>query len=149
MITRNDVAEAIKDYRWMMKLIIMRRGQMTGSSNSLVAKYGVEASLPKASGGNSDPVYQEVLRIEKYNSKTKAMQDTVLMIQKHSQAITDTRNMMILDSLLDGRTLREIASEFDMSLSAVQRQKDMIINEIHKSVQAEQMGQMERMGKSC
>ena len=66
------------------------------------------------------------------------------MIQKHSKAITNLKEQVILDKLLDGKSMREIASELDMSLGAVNRKKNIIVNKIYQSIQSEQKKQNER-----
>lgn len=143
-MNKKEIHDAIFNYHWMIRLLINKRVEMTGSSNQLVAKYGIEASMPIASGNVSDPVYQEFLRIERYEKNTEKIRNKVMMIQKHSKAITNLKEQVILDKLLDGKSMREIASELDMSLGAVNRKKNIIVNKIYQSIQSEQKKQNER-----
>lgn len=143
-MNKKEIHDAIFNYHWMIRLLINKRAEMTGSSNTLVAKYGIEASMPIASGNVSDPVYQEFLRIERYEKNTEKIRNKVMMIQKHSKAITNLKEQVILDKLLDGKSMREIASELDMSLGAVNRKKNIIVNKIYQSIQSEQKKQNER-----
>ncbi len=143
-MNKKEIHDAIFNYHWMIRLLINKRAEMTGNSNPLVAKYGIEASMPIASGNVSDPVYQEFLRIERYEKNTEKIRNKVMMIQKHSKAITNLKEQVILDKLLDGKSMREIASELDMSLGAVNRKKNIIVNKIYQSIQSEQKKQNER-----
>lgn len=146
-MNKQEIHEAIKDYRWMMRLLISKRQESVNGSNGLTAKYGIEATLPKPQGDPSDPVYQEMLRIEKYEKNTRRIRKKVLLIQKHAKSIVSTKDQLILDELLDAKPLRDIAIDLDMSVSAVKRRKDAIVNQIYLSVQAEQMAQMAQKRK--
>src|SRR5690625_195503 len=137
-----EIHEAIKDYRWMMKFLITKREDSIGG---LTARYGIEATLPKPQGSYSDPVYQEMLRIEKHDKNVEKIKKKVMFIQKHSKSIQNTRNKIILDLLLDGLTLREVAIELDMSLSGVKRRKDTIVNQMYQSAKAEQKEQKKQI----
>lgn len=148
-MNKREIHDAIMDYHWMIKLLIAKKAEMTGNSDSLVGKYGIDASLPKGKGNTSDPVYQEMLRIERFNRNTEKIRRKVMMIQKHSKAINNIRDQLILDELLDGRSLREIAYDLNMSLSAVKRRKDNIVNKIYSSIQAEQSAQTEQKKEIC
>ncbi|MFS0560122.1 hypothetical protein AB1K91_05235 [Terribacillus sp. 179-K 1B1 HS] len=143
-VSKHDIHEAIDDYRWMMNVLIERRKESLNGSQGLVAKWGIEATLPKPQGDPSDPIYQEMLRIERFDKNNKKLQDKVRMIQKHSKAVKGMKDQLVLDGVLNGLTLREIASQLNMSLTAVKRRKDIIVNEIYMSVQVEQMVQMEQ-----
>ena len=151
-MNKKEIHDAIFNYHWMIRLLINKKVEMTGVSQTLVAKYGIEANMPKDKGTASDPVFQEILRIERYERNTERIRKKVQMIQKHSKAITNIKEQLILDMLLDGMSLREIASKMDMSLAAVNRKKDEIVNKIYLSIQSEQTEQTEqteRMKKIC
>lgn len=148
-MNKHEIHEAIKDYHWMMRLLINKRMEKVEQSNSLVAKYGIEATMPKPQGNPSDPVYQEIIRLEKHEHKTKRIRNKVQTIQKHSISIKNERDQLILDELLDGKPLREIALEMHMSLSAVKRRKDNIVSQIYSSIQTEQMAQKEQKERIC
>ena len=90
-MNKQEIHEAIKDYRWIMNMLIRKRSELTKDSKGLVGKYGIEATLPKPNN-ISDPVYQEMLRIEKYNKNTKKLRNKVMFIQKHSKCVTDVKN---------------------------------------------------------
>lgn len=147
-MNRKEIHDAIFNYHWMIRLLINKKAEMTGVSQTLIAKYGIEANMPKGKGTASDPVFQEILRIERYERNTERIRKKVQMIQKHSKAITNIKEQLILDMLLDGMSLREIASKLDMSLAAVNRKKDEIVDKIYLSIQSERMEQTERTEQS-
>ena len=148
-MNKKEIHGAIFNYHWMIRLLINKRDEMSGSSNSLVAKYGVEVATTGVKENVSDPIFQEFLRIERYEKNTERIRRKVTMIQKHSKSITNLKEQLILDKLLDGKSMREIASELDMSLGAVNRKKNIIVNKIYQSIQAEQNEQKEQKTKIC
>ncbi len=61
------VDQWLKDYHWMVEQIRLGKTQNELAKDieydgAKVAAYGIEATLPKASGGNSDPVSYEATR---------------------------------------------------------------------------------------
>ncbi|NPC91211.1 hypothetical protein HOO54_02810 [Bacillus sp. WMMC1349] len=143
--SRSEIHYLIKNYSWMMKLIIMKRQEMVSNSHSLTSKYGIEAALPTSKGNQSDPVYLEVLRIEKYNQKFEKMKRNLQFILKHQEVITDEKNAFIFNRLLDGLTIREISDEINISFAQVNRRKNEIVNQIYESQFKEEMTQTTQM----
>lgn len=142
-MNKQEIHAAISNYHWMIKLLVQRRLENVGGSKGLTAQYGIEATLPGANEPG-DPVYQEILRIEKHESKNKRLKNKVIFIQKHSQGIKNDKDRVILDFLLDGMSLRDIALEMNMSLSGVNHRKNIIVNSIFDSAQIEQTEQKEQ-----
>ncbi|MBB6449839.1 DNA-binding NarL/FixJ family response regulator [Geomicrobium halophilum] len=132
-----EIHEALMNYKWMINVLVTKRQEMTGASQAMVSKYGIEATLPSDSSP-SDPVYNEMLRIERYDKNTKNLQRKVSFIQRHSAGIIDIKDQIILDELLNGKTLRRISREHHLSVAAVKRRKDHIIEEMHLNAASEQ-----------
>lgn len=141
-MNKKQIHEAIKDYPWMIKLLMTKREQ---SSKGLVAQYGIESVMPKAQGGTTDPIYQEMLRIEKYDENIKGIRHKVMFVQRYSQFVTNIRNRMILDLLLDGLPFREVALELDMSISGVKHRKDDIVEQMAQKAKLEQKEKPEKI----
>jgi FixJ family two-component response regulator len=135
-MNKQEIHEAIKDYSWIMHLLISTRKTLDKNIGhaGMIAQSGVESTLPKPNN-ISDPVYQEMLRIEKYDKRTKRLRDKVIFIQTHSTCIKNDKDRIVLDKLLDGTPLREIALELDMSISGVKGRKDNIVHQIYQSAQ--------------
>ncbi|MFJ5766809.1 hypothetical protein ACIP9C_15770 [Lysinibacillus sp. NPDC093210] len=67
IVTKENLLHWIENYRWMVETIEEARQSVTKVDNdsyigAKTAMYGVEATLPKASGGTSDSVFAEVQR---------------------------------------------------------------------------------------
>lgn len=66
-VTKENLLQLIENYPWMVETIEEARQPVAKAYNNSyigakTAMYGIEATLPKASGGTSDPVYTEVQR---------------------------------------------------------------------------------------
>ncbi|MFJ8515258.1 hypothetical protein [Lysinibacillus xylanilyticus] len=64
-VTKENLLQWIENYRWMVETIEEARQPVAKVDNSSyigakIAIYGIEATLPNASGGTSDPVFAEV-----------------------------------------------------------------------------------------
>lgn len=119
-----EIEEILRNYHWMINSIKIAREQI--SVQTPIAKYGVEATLPKPKGTTSDPVYGETLRrsrywkrIEKYEQKTKA-------IQERLHLITDAREVEVLNWILEGKGYSWIAKHMGLSEKHIRRIKDSI-----------------------
>lgn len=74
-----------------------------------IAQYGIESAMPKAQGGNSDPVHNDVLRRMKMNKEITRIENKVRYIQNRWDRITDERMALVFNLRLNGETYTEIA----------------------------------------
>ncbi|MFE3576765.1 hypothetical protein [Lysinibacillus sp. NPDC059133] len=66
-VKKENLHQWIENYRWMVETIEKARQPVANVDNNSyigakTAMYGIEATLPKASGGTNDPVFIEVQR---------------------------------------------------------------------------------------
>lgn len=128
-----EIKYILHNYHWMIQTIALKRNELSDAGERLVAQYGIDAAMPKASGGNSDPIFHEVIRRQKAHSSIIKIEKQVRFIQKHMDAITDEKERLVLNKLLDGHSLRGIARNTGMTFSAVRTHKDNIAKKLHKS----------------
>ncbi|WGT37323.1 hypothetical protein QH639_15920 [Lysinibacillus sp. 1 U-2021] len=73
IINKEQLKQAIKDYRWMMDTLEIHRNAVKGMGDlgikSATAQYGEEAGTPKGQGSTSDPVFNDVIRREIYSTR--------------------------------------------------------------------------------
>lgn len=86
-----------------------------------VAQYGIEASLPKAQGGNSDVVATEALRGMDELPMFALMRTDVKYIDDRLYRVTDEADIEILGLRLEGQTIRDIGAITGFSKSKVHR----------------------------
>src|SRR5699024_2761256 len=89
--------------------------------------------LTKGKGTKSDPVYREYLRrekrwkrINKYESKVKAIQDRIHLID-------DERKIEVIHWLLEGNSYRSISNHIGLSFTHNMRLRDTIIDRINET----------------
>lgn len=128
-----QVLNMMYDYHWNMK----RLQDMRNSLENIFAKttnYGIEATMPKAQGGTSDPIYNEILRRERAAKSLGPLREKVLFIQAfvNSPAYDrmDWKNKLILDLTLEGMSQRQIADELQMHHNTVHSRQKQIAKKI-------------------
>lgn len=132
MMNKKEIESMIKDYHWMINTVQMMHDSLGAAGERLAAQYGVEASLPKAKGTISDPIYREYLRREKrwkklneYKMKIEAIQECTLLIEAE-------RELEVLHWLLEGKNYSWIARHMGLSERHIRRLKDAIVEQMSK-----------------
>ncbi|MGR6904970.1 LuxR C-terminal-related transcriptional regulator [Lysinibacillus sp. BSL11] len=132
-IKKYMVDQWLKDYHWMVEQI--RLGKMQNElakdieyDGAKVAAYGIEATLPKASGGTSDPVsYEATRRSQFYVKRVLRYEWKVREIQKRASNVTGEREIFVLNCILDGFSLRKIGQTMGLSEATIRRLKENIL----------------------
>ncbi|MFJ5621999.1 helix-turn-helix transcriptional regulator [Peribacillus loiseleuriae] len=122
-----QIESILKDYHWMVNSILLERDILNSVGGNLTAKYGEEAAMPKASGGTSDPVFQEVKRREKRWKRVERYEKKVQFLQDRIHNVEDERENEVLHWLLEGKSLRWIAMHMGLSPAHVHRLKKSIV----------------------
>ena len=127
-VTKENLLQLIENYPWMVETIEEARQPVAKAYNNSyigakTAMYGIEATLPKASGGTSDPVYTEVqrrvYRIKEYEQK-------IAEIQKRIPLVHGDREVEVLHRLLDGDSMRAIGKRMKLSSTTIFRVRNNI-----------------------
>lgn len=83
------------------------------------AMYGIEATLPKASGGTSDPVYTEVQRrLYSLNYRIKEYEQKIAEVQNRIPLVHD-REIEVLHRLLNVNSMRAIGKHMKLSSTTI------------------------------
>lgn len=125
-----DIENTLKDYHWMINSIKIMRQSLENAGDGLIAQYGIEATMPKAQGQTSDPVYSEVVRRSKRWKKVESYENKVKMIQERIHLIEDEREIEVLHWLLEGKGYSWIARHMGLSERHIRRIKDLIVSEM-------------------
>lgn len=84
-----------------------------------IGQYGIEATLPKPKGTNTDPVLNEVQKLLKMDKELSRLETKARYIQNRWDRITDERMAIIFNMRLSGKTYQDIATEIDLSQQRV------------------------------
>lgn len=118
----------------MLNSIKIIRDYVT-SSEGLVSRYGEEAALPKQKGRTGDPVFGEVVRRSKYHKKIKEYEGKVKAIQERLHLVTDSREVEVLNWLLEGKSYSWIARHMGLSERHIRRLKDSIVEQMSRDAE--------------
>lgn len=130
-ITKEKLDQWIKDYRWMINTV--EQLQMEYRYNGAkIAQYGIEATLPKASGQTSDVVFTEVVRRNKHLKRINEYIFKIQEVQKRVDKVTEPREAEVLFWLLDGKSLRWIGLHMGLSHVTIRKIKDSILENMLK-----------------
>lgn len=121
----------LKDYHWMINRMILEKKEAEEVAIKSTAQYGIEASMPKAQGGNSDPVGREVQRRLNKSKSFKKYEKCVSYILDRIGCITDDKEYEILNLTLDGKSQRAIANIMGLSRTSIQRYQTLIAERMY------------------
>ncbi|MEC1303520.1 hypothetical protein [Lysinibacillus capsici] len=137
-VTKENLLQWIENYRWMVETIEEARQPVAkANTNSYIgvktAMYGIEATLPKASGGTSDPVFTEVQRrVYSQNYRIKEYEEKIAEVQMRIPLVTGVREVEVLHRLLDGDSMRAIGKHMGLSSTTIFRVRNNILSEMMK-----------------
>ncbi len=121
----------IKDYRWMINTVEELQNELP-IKGAKTAQYGIEAALPKASGGTSDVVFSEVNRRKNHLRKINEYIYKISEVQKRVEKVKESREVEVLFWLLEGKSLRWIGKHMALSHVTISNIKDSILENMLK-----------------
>lgn len=130
---RTTFVQMIKDYRWMVKEE-QRLSKLTYIANGsvetkMVAQYGLEAAMPHA---NTSIKSQTELKLagkreERNYKRLMRLRNELLILDYVNELLENDLQETVYDWLLEGESLRGIASFIETSKAVVIEVKDRII----------------------
>lgn len=137
-VTKENLLQWIEDYSWMIESIEEARQPVAKIDNNSyigakTAMYGIEATLPKASGGTSDPVFIEVQRrVYASNKRIREYEIKVAEVQKRIPFVHGDREIEVLHRLLNGNSMRAIGKHMGLSSTTIARVRNNILYQMAK-----------------
>ena len=137
-VSRYTLDQMIKDYNWMIKAIenaadvddesIERAQYYQGAK---ISPYGIEAAMPKASGGTSDPVGLEVMRRLQYGyGSISKYKRHVAIVQERLHKVVGEKKQFVLHSVLDGLSFRQVAKNLGVSDGTVRNIYETVLDDM-------------------
>lgn len=126
----------LKDYSWMVLQIkkAKNKNEMVKAveySGIKTAMWGIEATLPKASSGNSDPVsYEATRRAQFYTDSVLRYEWKVREIQNRACNVVGEREIFVLNCILDGYSMRKIGQMMGLSETTIRRLRERILDDM-------------------
>lgn len=125
-ITKEKLDQWIKDYRWMINTVEELQSELD-FKGAKIAQYGVEATLPKASGQTSDVVFAEVVRRNKHLKRINEYIFKIQEVQKRVDKVKEPREAEVLFWLLEGKSMRWIGKHMELSHTNIQNIREVIL----------------------
>lgn len=141
-MTEKQIEQLLKDYHWMLNSVKYIQSSSEIDGGNLTAQYGIEATMPKAQGGASDPVFNEIARRDKHITRMIGYKHKIKLIQDRIHVITDTREIEVLHWILEGKGYSWIARHMGLSHTHIKRIFSSIARRMAKNVQDVQNVQM-------
>jgi len=121
---RHEIYGILRDYHWLVKEVDRLIKELNVTESVGVASYSDE---PRGGGGPSKPIESEVIRREKKYDRMKRYLMRVDFINEKSANITDEREKVILDCILDGMRMSAVASHLGISRHTANQIRDIIV----------------------
>lgn len=128
-LNRYQLDRAIKRYNEnMSKYIRLTKEINSMSPSASISRYGVESTLPRAVGTNSDPVFRHIQIKRKREEEIQAVKDELLLVQSLIEKVQGDKENEVLYWLLEGMTFRWIGEKLNISHTSVQRIRERILD---------------------
>lgn len=128
IVTKDNIMQWIEDYHWMIEMIKETEVEILEVPAVKVAGYGIEATMPKASGYVSDPVFYEVHRRTQYDGfRIQQYRRKVTEVQKRISFVVGDRESEVLHRLLNGESMRSIGKHMKLSSTTIFRIRNNIL----------------------
>lgn len=121
---RHEIYIILRDYHWLVKEVERIKAELNITESVGVASYSDE---PRGDSGPSNPIESEVIRREKKYDRMQRYLKRVNFINEKSVNITDEREKVILDCLLDGMRMSAVAKHLNISRHTANQIRDIIV----------------------
>lgn len=122
--------EELKDYSFHLREIERIKASLEEIGAGIVGAYGLEASLPKGKGKTSDKTHREVAKRERNQKRLLKLEESVQRVEKAMDMITNERERVVLECMMDGMRMNVIAKHIGISRSYFHEVKRAIIKKM-------------------
>jgi len=116
-----EIEKSLSNYSWMINEIRRIRSLLGDAEKKDMPQSNVGSILPKPQKMASNPISNEVFKGNRTYRRLMELEEKVLCIQNRIHAITDERESAILDCLLDGMRMTDIARHMGLSNTQTHR----------------------------
>lgn len=129
---KKEIDNAIRNYQMYVREVNRLEDTLYSGGTSArswgVATYGIEAAMPRGSGGLSNAELDALDRREQITLKRMQKYQSVMdALHKDLEESTNEFEHIVFDCLLDGMTYREIGNHLRVSREKIRRTKEEIV----------------------
>jgi hypothetical protein len=130
MYNKHQVYGILKNYFWMLREIQRIDSELSRTDFKGVAQYGISATLPTGKGLVGKTLENEIVRRNLKSERLLNYIDQVNFINDNMDKVTDEKEKVILDCLLDGLSISAISRHLGTNRKQINVQVDNIINSL-------------------
>lgn len=125
-MTKWQIEEWIRDYKFMLREInrLNRLLNRISFGGSMVAQYGIEATLPHGSSGISQA---ELKQVDRREQRLMKYEDITSFLNIVAAYIETDKYRIVYECMLDGMSYRAIAKHLGVSRDTVREIKEQIL----------------------
>ncbi|MGY3716771.1 hypothetical protein ACWE42_14730 [Sutcliffiella cohnii] len=137
--------EDLRSYHWMIKeidrlIIVLDNAIKTfGPESSLVAQWGIEATLPKAKGMKPSTMSMSEDKYDRQWKRLKALEEKIKKIDEFVETLEDEKERTVLECILDGERMNTIARHVGVSRTRLNEIKRKIVIHAARYLYPEEM----------
>lgn len=123
-----QIHEIINGYFWMIKEVQRVSEEIEDIDSIVMNEFGVEAILPKQKGIVTKAVESEVVRNYSKLQRVYEYSNQINFINEQSKNITDEKEKVVLDCILDGMSITNISKHLGLSRTTVTEIRNNIVD---------------------
>lgn len=128
--SKHEIYVILKDYHWMLREIKMIDRELATTDFRGVSQYGIEATLPHAKGIVGKAIENEVIRRNKKSKRLLDYAEKINFIHANAYKVTDEKEKVVLDRLLDGMSIAGIAHHMRISRQHAHDLRDKVVKRL-------------------
>ena len=129
-LNKFQIYNLLKNYHWKVKEIKRIDEYLEDTDFQGVAQYGVEATMPNGQGVVGKALENEIVRRSKKSKRLLEYIQEVNYINERLDRVTDDRERVILDCMLDGMSITAISNHMGFSRKHVHKLQDEIVDKL-------------------
>lgn len=124
---KHQIYGILRDYAWMLREIQRIDRELQKINFTGTAQYGIEATLPHAQGIVGKALENEVIRRNKKSERLYGYIEKVNYINQRLERVTEEKDKVVLDCLLDGMNIAAIGAHLGVSRKHIHIIRDDIV----------------------
>lgn len=128
--TKEEIYEFIMNYRSnLIAANKLKKEYIEVIAGGNISQYGIESSIPKASGGTSDPTFNEIARLIKQDRMIDRLEHRVLYIQNRWDRIIesdDEPRAIVFHLILSGKSFSYISHALGMDNRTIKKKLEEV-----------------------
>jgi DNA-directed RNA polymerase specialized sigma24 family protein len=129
-LNKFQIYNLLKNYHWKVKEIKRIDEYLEDTDFKGTAQYGIESTMPNGQGIVGKALENEIVRRSNKSKRLLEYIDEVNFINQRIDRVTDDKEKVILDCMLDGMSITAISRHMGFSRKHVHKLQDDIVERL-------------------